>query len=43
MLIAVLSLAGLLTALLFEGAARYFSWIALGAPIAVTAWVFSRR
>jgi hypothetical protein len=39
----VLSVAGLLTALLSEGAGRYFSWIAVGAPIALTAWFFARR
>ena len=43
LVIGMLSLAGLLMALLFEGAARYFSWIALGTPIAITAWVFIRR
>ena len=37
------SVAGLLTALLSEGAGRYFSWLALGAPVAVTAWLFARR
>jgi hypothetical protein len=41
--IAMLSLAGLLAALLFEGAGRTFSWIALGTPIAVTTWFFLRR
>ena len=39
----VLSVAGLLTALLSEGAGRYFSWIAVGAPVALTAWFFARR
>jgi hypothetical protein len=34
-------IAGLLTALLSEGAVRCFSWLALGAP--VTAWFFMRR
>jgi len=43
LVIGVLSLAGLLVALLFEGMGRYFSWIALGTPIAVTAWFFIRR
>ena len=42
LLIGLLSIAGLLAALLSEGG-RYFSWIALGAPIAVTAWFFMRR
>jgi hypothetical protein len=36
LLLGALSVAGLLTALLSEGA-RYFSWLALGAPVAVTA------
>jgi hypothetical protein len=43
LLIGVLSVAGLLTALLSEGAGRYFSWIAVGAPIVLTAWFFARR
>jgi hypothetical protein len=43
LLIGVLSVAGLLTALLSEGAGRYFSWIAVGTPVAVTTWFFARR
>jgi hypothetical protein len=43
LLIGLLSVAGLLTALLSEGAGRYFSWIAVGAPVALTAWFFARR
>ena len=43
LLLGALSVAGLLTALLSEGAGRYFSWLALGAPVAVTAWFFARR
>ena len=43
LLLGVLSVAGLLTALLSEGAGRYFSWIGVGAPIALTAWFFVRR
>ena len=43
LLIGVLSVAGLLTALLSEGAGRYFSWIAVGAPVAITTWFFARR
>jgi len=39
----LLSVAGLLTALLSEGPGRYFSWIALGAPVVLTAWFFARR
>jgi hypothetical protein len=43
LLIGVLSIAGLLAALMSEGPGRYFSWVALAAPIAVTAWFFMRR
>ena len=43
LLIGVLSVAGLLTALLSEGAGRYFSWIAVGAPVALTGWFFAGR
>ncbi|MEH2508379.1 MULTISPECIES: hypothetical protein [unclassified Bradyrhizobium] len=43
LLIGVLSVAGLLTALLSEGAGRYFSWIAVGSPVALTVWFFARR
>ena len=43
LLIGVLSSAGLLSALLYEGLGRYFSWIALGAPIALTAWFYAWR
>ena len=43
LLLGVLSIAGLLSALFFEGAGRYFSWLALGAPVALTAWFFARR
>jgi hypothetical protein len=43
LLIGVLSTAGLLSALLYEGPGRYFSWLALGAPIVLTAWFYARR
>jgi hypothetical protein len=43
LLLGLLSVAGLLTALMSEGAGRYFSWIAVGAPVLVTAWFFARR
>ena len=43
LLLGVLSIAGLLTALLSEGVGRYFSWIAVGAPVVTTAWFFVRR
>jgi len=28
---------------LSAGPGRYFSWLALGAPVALTAWFFARR
>jgi hypothetical protein len=43
LLLGVLSIAGLLSALLSEGPGRYFSWLALGAPVVLTAWFFARR
>ena len=43
LVLGLLSVAGLLTALMSEGAGRYFSWIAVGAPVLVTAWFFVRR
>ena len=42
-LLGVLSIAGLLSALMSEGPGRYFSWLALGAPVALIAWFFARR
>jgi hypothetical protein len=42
-LLGMLSIAGLLSALLSAGPGRYFSWLALGAPVAVTVWFFARR
>jgi hypothetical protein len=42
-LLGVLSIAGLFSALMSEGPGRYFSWLALGAPVALTAWFFARR
>jgi hypothetical protein len=42
MIIGLLSLSGLLSALLFESG-RYFSWIAVGSPIVLAAWFFVRR
>jgi hypothetical protein len=41
--IGLLSLAGLVAALLFGGIGRYFSWIAVGSPIVLTAWLFAKR
>jgi hypothetical protein len=43
LLLGVLSIAGLLSALFSADPGRYFSWLALGAPVAVTAWFFVRR
>jgi membrane protein implicated in regulation of membrane protease activity len=43
LLLSALSIAGLLSALLSAGPGRYFSWLALGAPVALTAWFFARR
>jgi hypothetical protein len=43
LVLGALSVAGLLSALLSEGPGRYFSWLALGAPVAITAWFFARR
>ena len=43
LLLGLLSVAGLSTALLSDGAGRYFSWIGVGAPIILTAWFFARR
>jgi hypothetical protein len=43
LLIGVLSIAGLLSALSSEGPGRYFYRIALGTPVAATAWFFMRR
>jgi hypothetical protein len=43
LLLGVLAIAGLLSALVSAGPGRYFSWLALGAPVALTAWFFARR
>jgi hypothetical protein len=43
LLLGVLSTAGLLSALLSASPGRYFSWLALGAPVAITVWFFARR
>ena len=43
LVIGLLSTAGLLSALLYEGPGRYFSWLALGAPVVLTAWFYARR
>jgi hypothetical protein len=41
--IGALSLAGLLSALLAGDVGRWFSWIALALPLAVSAWVWLRK
>jgi hypothetical protein len=38
----ILSLAGLLAALLFGDLGRYVSWIAVGSPVLVTTWAWLR-
>jgi len=42
-IIGLLSLAGLISALLFGEVGRYFSWIAIGSPIIVLSWLFVQR
>jgi hypothetical protein len=41
--IGLLTLSGLLAALLFDGIGRYFSWIAVGTPIILAAWTVAKR
>jgi hypothetical protein len=41
--IGVLSLTGLLSALLAGDLGRYFSWFGVGLPIAIAAWAYSRK
>ena len=41
--IGVLSLAGLLSALLAGDLGRYFSWFGVGVPIAIAAWAYLRK
>jgi len=41
--IGILSLAGLLSALLAGDFGRYFSWFALGVPLAIAAWAYLRK
>ena len=42
LIIGVLSLAGLLSALLLGDIGQVFSWVAVGSPIAVSAWFLFR-
>jgi hypothetical protein len=37
--IGLLSLTGLISALLFDEFGRYFSWIAVGSPIMLLSWI----
>jgi hypothetical protein len=41
--IGVLSLGGLLSALLAGDVGRYFSWFALGIPVVIVAWAWRRK
>jgi len=38
--IGLLSVAGLLSALLFGGLGRIFSWVAVSSPVVVSVWIF---
>lgn len=42
-IVGVLSLAGLLSALLAGDLGRYFSWFGVGLPIAIVAWAYWRK
>jgi hypothetical protein len=42
-MIGLLSLSGLVTALLSTGLGRYFAWIAVGSPLIVTLWFGVRQ
>lgn len=41
-LLGILSLAGLLAALLFGDLGRYLSWLSVGAPVLVIGWAWLR-
>jgi hypothetical protein len=41
--IGLLSLAGLISALLFGETGRYFGWMAVGSPIMLLSWLLVRR
>jgi iron complex outermembrane recepter protein len=41
-LIALLSFSGLLSGLLSDGLARYFSWLSVGSPLIVGLWAYLR-
>jgi len=38
--IGVLSTTGLLSALLYDGLGRIFSWVAVSLPVVVSVWIF---
>jgi hypothetical protein len=40
--IAILTLAGLLAALLFDEFGRYFSWVAVASPLVICTWAWLR-
>jgi hypothetical protein len=42
-IIGIVSLAGLMAALLLGVIGRYFSWIAVGLPVILVAWRVTRR
>jgi hypothetical protein len=42
-LLAVMTVAGLLAALLWSDHGRYVAWMTVGAPVAVVLWVWLRR
>lgn len=42
-LLGVLTMAGLLIALIWRDFGKYISWITVGAPVAVVAWVWLRH
>jgi hypothetical protein len=42
-IIGIVSLAGLMAALLLGEIARYFSWVAVGLPVILVAWRVMRR
>jgi amino acid transporter len=42
-IIGLISLAGLLAALLLGEIGRYFSWIAVGSPVILVVWRFKRQ
>ncbi|WP_213737152.1 hypothetical protein [Bradyrhizobium sp. dw_411] len=41
--VGLLSLSGLASALLLDETGRYFSWIAVGSPVFLVAWLLTSR